>query len=73
MEDMAETTTWVMWIIFGIFGPVGIISGVEIVRFFLGKSTKLKFLIALVVLAICLYFVGGVLYVADLVEKAAMP
>lgn len=59
MKDMAQGMTWMMWIIFGIFGPVGIISGVEIVRFFLGKSTKLTFLIALVVFGICLYFLAS--------------
>jgi len=70
MEEAAGTMTWLMWIIFGIFGPVGIISGVEIVRFFLGKSTKLTFLIALVVFGTCLFFLASVTYVAHLLEQA---
>lgn len=57
-----------MWIIIGICGLVGLISGVEIIRFFLGKSTKLTFLIALVVFLTCLFFVAGAGYVVENLE-----
>jgi hypothetical protein len=59
MEDMKQDMMWMVWIILGIFGPVGLITGVEIVRFFLGKSNWVTFLICLMAFVICLFFLAG--------------